>query len=368
MIRLSREDSLLQLTCRPFLQSHEDERLRLLSTQEVNWAYVTWRAENNRTIPVLEYHLRRLGVLHTLPTDVKTYIQRWTAMSRVRSVLEFRNLVTILDALEQAGVACFLVKGPDLALLYYPDPMLRPMTDVDIMIRPSDAALVQKLMFELGYRHGIFNPLNGHWTNEEKPIGRDTFRDTYALPVFVRIEKLESPFPASDLPAKLRYRHVKAFIDSRHMPIFIDVHFNLSVGIDEEDIWSGLQLANALGRVVRVHSPTGAVWFLAARLYHEAFLYNSLRLLMFGDLQAVLHRQLANVNWAEVAAIAYKYEMRPALFYVLSQVRLICDVDIPTAFLELIRPDQTEIPLQHDWGDIIPKLFSIPIVHEVALA
>jgi hypothetical protein len=188
---------------------------------------------------------------------------------------------------------------------------------------------------------------------------------------FLFASKRSSPFPAADLPQKLRYRHVKAFIDSQrvmHMPIFVDMHFNLSVGIDEEDIWSGVQLANALGKVVRVHSPTGAVWFLAARLYHEAFLYNSLRLLMLGDLHAVLHRQLTNVNWAEVAAIAYKYEMRPALYYVLSQVQRIWSVDIPTAFLGLIRPDQNEIPLQHDWGDIMPKLFSIPSLNEVELA
>jgi hypothetical protein len=276
-----------------------------------------------------------------------------------------------MDALDQAGIAYFLVKGPDLALLYYPDPLLRPMTDVDIMVRPADAHRVQKLMFEIGYRHGIFDPTNGHWTDEEKPIGPATFRDTYALPVFARIEKVESPFASSDLPTKLRYRHVKSFVDSRqvmHMPIFIDIHVNLSVGIDEEDIWSGVQLANTLGRVVRVQSPTGAVWFLAARLYHEAFLYNSLRLIMLGDLHAVLHRQLANVNWGEVAAIAYKYEMRPALYYVLSQVRRICDIDVPPAFLEMIRPDQTEIPLQHDWGDIMPKLFSIPFINEITLA
>jgi hypothetical protein len=82
----------------------------------------------------------------------------------------------------------------------------------------------------------------------------------------------------------------------------------------------------------------------------------------------VLHVQLESVNWAEVAAIAYKYQMRPALYYVLAQVRAICGIDIPAPFLDLIRPDQKEIPLQHDWGDVMPKLFSIPLLNEVALA
>ena len=152
------------------------------------------------------------------------------------------------------------------------------------------------------------------------------------------------------------------------MPIFVDVHVNLSVGIDVEDIWSGIGLAKALGRIVRVQSPTGSVWFLAARLYHEAFLYNSLRLLMFGDLHAVLHKEIANVNWGEVTAIAYKYEMRPAIYYVLAQMQRLCQIAIPMEVLALLRPEQTEIPLQHDWGDVIPKLFSIPHLNDVGLA
>jgi hypothetical protein len=371
MLRLSREDSVLLLTCRGHLQRQEEERLQGLVREDVNWAYIAWRAENNRTIPLLEYHLRRLGAFDVLPAPVKAYVERWTVMSRLRSALEFRNLGRILDALDQEGIPCFLVKGPDLALLYYPEPLLRPMTDVDIMIRAADAWRTQEVMFALGFRHGIFDPSSGGWTDDRKPLGQEMFRDTYALPVFVHIEKVEAPFPADALPAKLRHRHVKAYIGSNnvmHIPIFVDVHFNLSVGIDEEDIWSGVRLANALGRVVRVHSPTGAVWFLAARLYHEAFLYNSLRLLMLGDLHCVLHNQINDIDWAEVAAIAYKYEMRPALYYVLSQVRHLFGIDIPTGFLDLIRPDQKEIPLQHDWGDIVPKLFSIPSLHRVELA
>lgn len=371
MLRLSREDSILFTTSRAYLQPQEEEQVRRWSAQSVNWAYVTWRAENNRTIPLLDYHLRRLGLLDALPTEIRLYQQRWTTLSRLRSVLEFRNLTEIMDALDRAGIAWFLVKGPDIALLYYPDPFLRPMTDVDIMINPADAARAQQVMFELGYRHGIFDPTNGSWTEKQERINPELFRETYALPVFVRIESLQSPFASHEVPRKLRNRHVKVHIDRArvmHMPIFIDLHVNLSVGIDVQDIWSGVTLAKTLGRIARVQSVTGAVWFLSARLYHEAFLYNSLRFLMFGDLHAVLHRELASVNWAEVAAIAYKYEMRPAIYYVLAQMRRLCQIDVPEEFLTLVRPEQTEIPLQHDWGDVLPKLLSLPHLADIALA
>jgi hypothetical protein len=197
------------------------------------------------------------------------------------------------------------------------------------------------------------------------------FEETYALPVFVRLEKVQSPFKASEVPRKLRHRHVKGYIDAAQiltLPVFIDLHFSLSVGIDEEDIWAGVELANVLGRVARVQSPTAAVWFLAARLYHEAFLYNSLRLLMLGDLHAVLRRRGDQIDWSTVAAIAYKYEMRPGIYYVLSLMQRSFGAKIPSELLELLRPDQAEIPLQHDWGDIVPKLLSVPHLNEIVLA
>lgn len=69
-----------------------------------------------------------------------------------------------------------------------------------------------------------------------------------------------------------------------------------------------------------------------------------------------------------MAAIAYKYEMRPAIYYALAQMRRLCQIDVPEEFLTLVRPEQTEIPLQHDWGDVLPKLLSLPHLADIALA
>jgi len=128
-------------------------------------------------------------------------------------------------------------------------------------------------MFELGFRHGIFNPETGEWTDRE--VSSESLAETYELPVMVRLATMKSPFPKRLVPPALRYRHVKCHIDTKgniSFPIFADLHINVSVGIDIDDVWNGVQLASALGRVVRVQSVTGGLWFLGARLYHEAFL------------------------------------------------------------------------------------------------
>jgi len=92
MLRLSPEDSLLVLTCRPFLSSHEDQAIKRLAEGEVKWAYVLWKAEYHRTLTLLEYHLRRLLLMKAVPTEIAAYLKRWTLLSRLRSLVEFQNL------------------------------------------------------------------------------------------------------------------------------------------------------------------------------------------------------------------------------------------------------------------------------------
>jgi hypothetical protein len=148
----------------------------------------------------------------------------------------------------------------------------------------------------------------------------------------------------------------------------MDLHVTLSVGLDIEDVWSGTHLETVLGHTARVQSLTGMLWFIAARVYHEAFEFNTYKLLMFGDVDTLVSRGGAGINWPELLAVAYKYEMRPALYYVLAQAREIMGTDVPSGVLDLLRPDAMGLPLEHDWGDLLPKLLAASHINQIAFA
>ena len=60
----------------------------------------------------------------------------------------------ILTAFKQANIDVMLLKGAVLAPLYYPDPLLRPLADLDLLIRPKDVAASRAIMLkQLGYRY-----------------------------------------------------------------------------------------------------------------------------------------------------------------------------------------------------------------------
>jgi len=143
---------------------------------------------------------------------------------------------------------------------------------------------------------------------------------------------------------------------------------NLSLEFDLDDVWREPVKAEIQGHTVCVQSPTGMLWFLAARLYHEAFQLNTLKLSMFGDAHTVLHRRGTDVDWSEIVRVSEKYGMQPSLYYVLGQLAKACGSPVPESVLARLEPDRFGIPHAHDWGDLIPKLFPRAILHDIALA
>jgi putative nucleotidyltransferase-like protein len=371
MLRLNSEDILILLASRIYLEREDDALLVQLVEKPLDWPYIIWQTEHHKCLPILLDHLQRLNLFEAVPKEILWYIQAWTRLSKTRSVEQFRELGTILDTLNDAKIEHFILKGSALAGLYFPDPLTRPMQDVDVMIHPKDAKRAQKTMYSLGYRHGIWNPGTARFTHMFRRITPSLFRSHYELPSFTKVIHIESPLPSGAVPWGWRKKSIKCHIDDKgrlSLPIFADLHFNLSAGMDTEDVWRGASQETVLGKTVRVQSPTAMVWFLAARLYNEAFQYSTLKLAMFGDIHAVLYKQADSIDWAEILVIAHKYGMHPALFYVLSQLKALTNSDVPDNALELLRPNPRKPPMTNDWGDVLPKLLSIPAVHDVKLA
>jgi hypothetical protein len=65
----------------------------------------------------------------------------------------------IIAALQSAGIGAAIVKGPAFADRIYPDPALRPFSDLDILVHPTDRAAVRELMPGLGFHAPGLRPL-----------------------------------------------------------------------------------------------------------------------------------------------------------------------------------------------------------------
>ena len=75
------------------------------------------------------------------------------ALSSIRAEQQRAIAGEAVALLAGAGIDVILLKGISYAGWLYPDPAERPMTDVDLLVRPRDHARAMTLLVGLGYRH-----------------------------------------------------------------------------------------------------------------------------------------------------------------------------------------------------------------------
>ena len=103
----------------------------------------------------------------------------------VRNLLLRRQLGTVLQALAAAAVPAIVLKGAALIETVYDNPALRPMDDVDLLVRRADLAAARQVLERLGYEAGRAETHPGVLTEYEnemafcKPGRLDTWVDVH---------------------------------------------------------------------------------------------------------------------------------------------------------------------------------------------
>jgi hypothetical protein len=128
----------------------------LLAGREATTAWERWAgavdidtldAGSVRLLPHLYRTLERQGVSHRLEGRLKgLYRRTWYA-----NQLRLRDTARVVQALQERGIEPLLLKGVALALLYYRDPGLRPMDDVDLLVRRHQVQAAVAALAEHGW-------------------------------------------------------------------------------------------------------------------------------------------------------------------------------------------------------------------------
>ncbi len=85
--------------------------------------------------------------------------------ARVRVLRALDELAAISRGFAGKGIDWVLVKGPGLALAAWPDPFVRPFSDLDVFVSPSRFGVAVMALLELGYRTTAMPDDSAvHWT------------------------------------------------------------------------------------------------------------------------------------------------------------------------------------------------------------
>jgi putative nucleotidyltransferase-like protein len=139
----------------------QDPRIIALAAGPVDWILLLQLSALERAEAVLAGRLSRLGV--ELPAEPARQLQAMGLRSDLRMTTISHRLDRTLTALEAAGVQAMLLKGAALGRTLYGSLARRPMLDLDLLIRPEDAATARRTAIEMGWADSEVNRANDQY-------------------------------------------------------------------------------------------------------------------------------------------------------------------------------------------------------------
>ena len=121
-----------------------------------DWRILPPMAEAEGVAPLMYAALRAMCEARSakcdVPEGVSAQLKAGYYRTAAHNALLLRELERILDAFEQAGIDVVLLKGAALAQTVYPDPALRPMSDLDLLVRKEFLPIGKQIIIALGYK------------------------------------------------------------------------------------------------------------------------------------------------------------------------------------------------------------------------
>lgn len=125
-------------------------RARLIaSTDGFDWEAVSGLTERERLAPLLYSVTRDISLL---PSWYEKELRRIYIQYGFHNARLLQNLQHIINKFADEGLPLIVLKGAALAETVYENIALRPMVDVDILVRPSQVDFALAILSEMGYQ------------------------------------------------------------------------------------------------------------------------------------------------------------------------------------------------------------------------
>jgi len=233
-----------------------------IANQIINWNGLPTQAEEQGLAPLLYVHLRQAGV--TIPQPVKRELQALYLRHQHANRVRLQLLQEIVTMFQSANIQALVLKGAALSLLVYPQPGLRPMRDLDILVKKSAARKAQSLLADLGF--------------------------SAPLP------------PENSLPDK----HLETASQQRDgLTMSVEIHHNLfnayyPVSLDIEGLTSEPLPFELNGTTAYTLGYEDMLWHLCQHVAYHANVWEPIRLIWVADIVGFAERFASQIDWPRI--------------------------------------------------------------------
>lgn len=268
----------------------------------VRWDELSALAERHRLAPLLWRHLSSATPpLGDVPPEVLDALEDAYLASTAGNLLRRARLHEVLGVLGAAGVPAMLLKGAALVEMVYPEPGLRPMVDLDVLVPAHAIERAHAAVRELGYR---VNP-------QQTPETHQGMRERhYHYPSLVAEDELMA----------------------------VEVHRHVLMGPSVFDIsgfWERARPGTG-GPAHLLPAPEDLLLHLGIHFSNDRLYWSTGALGQLADMAWIAARH--PLDWDAVVRRAGEYEVGGRLFLALMAARLLVCPDIPGPVLDGLRP------------------------------
>jgi Uncharacterised nucleotidyltransferase len=317
---LAVEDQLLLEASRVEISPLGARRVVELMRRGPDWQYVLDASIRHAVAPLFKHGLDRVAELEDIdghvPSDLLRDLEEIYAGSRRRNARLFHALEEVVAAMRAAGAEPVGLKDVQLAVAMYPDIALRPMGDIDLLVRRSEWDAAASALASLGFL----------------------------------------PKPSADVPFTRKYAVGQHFRRARD-DVWIDLQWNVmqrewdlygegSFTYDAERMWMNAVQIEGLGFELRAPAREDMLFHLCLHLEGHRFC----ELVLLCDIAELLRREAGEVDWNALLELGRKYRSNSSLYYVLLLVARLLDSPVPVDVLQSLAPRFFE-------GDLHAPLF-----------
>jgi hypothetical protein len=296
-VELSPERKLLLACARARPRAEECQRIAELAGADLDWDQFVSTSYAHGIAPLIYHSLQQSAVIDRVPSAAAKALRNSYYLNAARNNLLYNELARILAALSGQSIEVIVLKGAALAETVYPHRALRPMSDIDLLVKSERLADTETTLLNMGY--ALDSNLKAH------------HQDHHYHWVFMK----------SAAPSVEIHWHVQRATD----PFRVDI----------EGCWRRAEPVSIAGVEALVFSPADLLIHLCQHLGQHKFT-GGIRPLC--DISEATKYYGDHIDWMEVATISSEWGMNACAYLVFRLAKELLDVPIPADFLRKLRP------------------------------
>ena len=294
---LYRTDELL-LYCLSVVQEESGEtRLKELSSSD--WDVLIEKSCWHGIAPLLYYRLITFHPSTPVPASALEKLQLVYLQSSARNMHLYQELGKILERLRHDSIQVIALKGVHVAAAVYQNIALRPMEDIDLLVKQTDLLRVQEILVKQGY--------------------------------------ISSKEESSGFCLGLGSAQVHLPMYRKGDSLVVEIHFNIvgppfSLQLDVEKLWGRAQMSSLQGIEVLTLCPEDLLIHLCMHFsFHHGF-DNGIRPLF--DISQTIQHYERELDWEQVLNRSKEWGVVKCIYLALSLANKFAGASIPVQIMK----------------------------------